>query len=80
MPWWLSLILGLVANLPEIISIVKDILVLIANIANPKGRSKAFSDLAAAVSSYRKTGDTKGLKDLHDQLGTVGVGPDTVGL
>jgi hypothetical protein len=76
MPWWLSLIIALVTNLPKIISIVKDIIALIHNINPPAARAQAWADLANAVKSYQANGDTSGLKSLHDKLSTVGTPPD----
>lgn len=79
MPWFITLILSLITNLPQIIAVIKDIIALIANIRNPAQRAQAWSDLAGAVSAYRASGDTAGLKSLHEKLSAVGTPPDLVG-
>lgn len=78
MPWWISLILALISNLPEIISIVKDIIALINNNSDPKERRLAFRDLADAIFEYKKTKNPQKLKNLHDKFATVGKPPGLV--
>lgn len=81
MTWWLSLIIALVSNLPEIISVIKELVALISNLGDGKLRNRSWGRLAKAIQAFRKDGDSKPLKELHDELkGTVGKAPDTVGL
>jgi len=78
MPWFVSLIITIITNLPNIISIIKSIVSLIHNVVPPAAQPKAWADLAGAVSAYKETKDPAQLKALHDQLSAVGNPPDLV--
>ncbi len=75
----ISIILGILSSIPQIISIIKDIIALIHNINPPSARAEAYHNLADAMKDARRSGDMSGLKALHDQLSAVAQMPMTKG-
>ena len=71
----ISIILSLLSSLPQIIAIIKEIISLIANIKDPKGKKDALSGLLDAYSSYKEDGDASKLKQLHDDLSAIAKSP-----
>jgi hypothetical protein len=64
-------------NLPSIISLVKEIITLI-NMLPKAQQPQAMASFQTAVTAA-KNGNAQPLKDLHQQLVTVGVGSAPVG-
>lgn len=74
----LSVILGLLGNIPEIIKIIREILALVASMKPVEERKDTMKEFGGAYQELRKTGDATRLKALHDQLSPVGQSPDVV--